>query len=109
MNRRFQFSDTTAFADLRRHGAKANGTRLGGFQHTVDAQIQDTGFVPEEGYGANGATNGNVHSEHPENADGWKCSEKQRNFIQKICGTTGLIRRRWLCSPTSSSSSRSRT
>lgn len=53
-------------------------------QHNVDAQIQDTGFVPEEGYGVNGASNGNAHSEHSENPDAWKCSEKQRNFIQKI-------------------------
>ena len=53
-------------------------------QHNVDAQIQATGFVPEEGYGATGASNGNAHSEHSENADAWKCSEKQRNFIQKI-------------------------
>ena len=56
-------------------------------QHNVDAQIQSTGFVPEEGYGANGASNGNAHSEHSaesENPDTWKCSEKQRNFIQKI-------------------------
>lgn len=55
-------------------------------QHNVDSQIQDTGFVPEDGYGTNGASNGNAHSEHSNSSNDteWKCSEKQRNFIQKI-------------------------
>jgi hypothetical protein len=53
-------------------------------QKSVDAEIQSTGFVPEEGYG-NGTpalkSNGtNGHS----TSGAWKCSDKQRDLILKL-------------------------
>jgi len=33
-------------------------------QKAVDDQMQQTGFVPPDGYGMNGQTNGNGHLEH---------------------------------------------
>jgi hypothetical protein len=67
-------------------------------QSSVDQQIQNTGFVPDEGYGISeqGArrsrpnghsapTNGNGHSNgHAANGDAWACSEKQRDLILKL-------------------------
>ena len=51
-------------------------------QKSVDEQIQSTGFVPSEGYGGsphqNGSTNG-TNGNSP-----WKCSDKQRELIEKL-------------------------
>jgi len=59
-------------------------------QTNVDEQIRQTGFVPPTGYGmdesspmspANGQTNGTRHA----SANGaWKCTDKQRDLIEKI-------------------------
>ncbi len=50
-------------------------------QQSVDASIQQTGFLPQTGANAqNGATNGNGHG-HQES---WACSPKQRDLIVKI-------------------------
>jgi hypothetical protein len=53
-------------------------------QKSVDAEIQSTGFVPEEGYGTgipapkSSGTNG-------QRTNGvWKCSDKQRDLILKL-------------------------
>ena len=71
-------------------------------QDSVDEQIQQTGFVPDEGYGIseqgsrnghrNGhsvPTNGNGHSNgstngHATNGEDWACSEKQQELIIKL-------------------------
>jgi hypothetical protein len=62
-------------------------------QQAVDQQIQQTGFVPPDGYGMEGrpATSnggdggtGNGHSED------WQCSDKQRELIQKIVRENNL-------------------
>ncbi|TSA31286.1 MAG: hypothetical protein D4R65_11405 [Verrucomicrobiaceae bacterium] len=61
-------------------------------QQSVDDEIQHTGFVPEEGYGRTGKTNGstnghtaNGHSNgHAANGDAWACSEKQQELILKL-------------------------
>jgi hypothetical protein len=42
-------------------------------QSVVDQQIQKTGFVPPDGYGMEADKNG-----------AWKCSQKQRELIEKI-------------------------
>lgn len=47
-------------------------------QSNVDSEIQQTGFVPMEGYGLNGHSNGNGHG------DRWNCSDKQREFVLKL-------------------------
>ena len=63
-------------------------------QQAVDQQIQQTGFVPPDGYGlegkpattsngGNGGT-GNGHSED------WQCSDKQRELIEKIVRENNL-------------------
>ena len=54
-------------------------------QESVDKQIQTTGFVPPDGYGMNGQTNGNGHQQRqqqPPNDSG--ISEKQLDLINKI-------------------------
>ena len=67
-------------------------------QQAVDQQIQQTGFVPPDGYGmehkpasTNNHINGNGNNGHRSNGNGanghaeeWQCSEKQRELIQKI-------------------------
>jgi hypothetical protein len=60
-------------------------------QHAVDDQIQQTGFVPPDGYGmeakpataSNGGNSGN-------GGDNWECSDKQRELIQKIVRENNL-------------------
>jgi len=53
-------------------------------QKSVDAEIQSTGFVPEEGYGTGipaARSNGtNGHS----TSGAWNCSDKQRDLILKL-------------------------
>ena len=48
-------------------------------QRSVDTEIQQTGFVPPEGYGMNGSKSEN--NGHDQN--GWQCSDK-REFIERI-------------------------
>jgi hypothetical protein len=49
-------------------------------QSVVDRQLQQTGFVPPDGYGMNGNTShSNGHSDND-----WQCSGKQREFIERI-------------------------
>ena len=89
-------------------------------QRSVDAEIQETGFVPPSGYGANGKTNGNGNG-HPNgngqngtngngyppngngsnghsngnnghNGDAWNCSDKQRELITKLVEEHNLDR-----------------
>jgi len=70
-------------------------------QQSVDEEIQNTGFVPDNGYGiseqgarngnrtnaptngnGNGSSNGN-HNGHA-NGDAWACSDKQQELIVKL-------------------------
>ncbi len=64
-------------------------------QVSVDEEIQQTGFVPDEKYGkasrpaTNGnersaPTNGNGHSNGHTTGDAWACSEKQQELILKL-------------------------
>ena len=59
-------------------------------QKAVDDQMQQTGFVPPDGYGMTG---GNTQSQSNggsgQNGE-WQCSEKQRDLIQKIVRENGL-------------------
>ena len=79
---------------------EAESTRLyQTLQQSVDEEIQHTGFVPDQGYGQNGrsnghkpsvgastgSTNGNGHSNgHAPNGDAWACSERQQELILKL-------------------------
>ena len=64
----------------------AESTRLyQTLQKSVDEQIQSTGFVPSEGYGLNGNSphqNGNTNGTNGNSP--WKCSDKQRELIEKL-------------------------
>ena len=60
-------------------------------QHSVDQEIQHTGFVPQatNGNGNNvrphQANNGNNRHQQPRaNADSWNCTDGQRGFILRI-------------------------
>ena len=72
-------------------------------QKSVDEEIQNTGFVPDQGYGiteqasaktrpsipqTNGV-NGNGSNGHS-NGSGWHCSDKQRDLILNLVGQHGL-------------------
>jgi hypothetical protein len=81
-------------------------------QDAVDREIQQTGFVPEEGYGSNasphpepvhrvngngnGSANGYPHSApyspngHENGGANWQCSPKQRQLISDLAGELGL-------------------
>ena len=83
-------------------------------QDAVDREIQDTGFVPgdEYGYSDNGSsradTNGNHNGQNRLNggnghngngshgqssqSDRWSCSDKQKEFIQKLVSENDLDR-----------------
>lgn len=50
-------------------------------QSSVDRELQQTGFLPEDKQ--NGHVNGNGKA-HANGADTWACSAKQRDFIVKI-------------------------
>jgi hypothetical protein len=83
-----QFSITlrTEIADL---GAVQNeSARLYALlQQSVDASIQQTGFLPQSNSnGQNGSSNGNG-SNRPES---WSCSPKQRDLIVKIVEENNL-------------------
>jgi hypothetical protein len=76
-----QFSITlrTEIADL--GAVQSESARLYALlQQSVDASIQQTGFLPTNGNGQNGAGNGNGNSRQ----DAWACSAKQRDLIIKI-------------------------
>lgn len=61
-------------------------------QTNVDSQIQETGFVPSETYGSQSPqrkapsqkSNPKPAASNESNHDGWSCSEKQEQFIQRI-------------------------
>jgi len=64
-------------------------------QDTVDRNIQEGGYVPEQnGHGSapeprhngngSGSYHGNGHSHSSNGGDYWKCSQKQRDLILKI-------------------------
>lgn len=58
-------------------------------QQSVDQEIQQTGFVPTDGYGkgpraTTNGSNGNGHSNGHTNGDAWACSDKQRELILKL-------------------------
>jgi hypothetical protein len=57
-------------------------------QQSVDKEIQQTGFVPAEGYGTTGTSPATNHSNS--NQDGWQCSDKQREFIERIVRENNL-------------------
>jgi hypothetical protein len=50
-------------------------------QSSVDRELQQTGFLPEDKQ--NGHVNGNGKA-HPNGSDEWACSAKQRDLIVKI-------------------------
>jgi hypothetical protein len=52
-------------------------------QKAVDDQMQQTGFVPPDGYGMNGETNGNGHQQRQQYNDAG-ISEKQLDLISRI-------------------------
>ena len=51
-------------------------------QSSVDQNIQQVGFLPNEPKGSH--TNGNGKGQHKPEADKWACSDKQRELILKI-------------------------
>jgi hypothetical protein len=57
-------------------------------QQSVDKEIQQTGFVPPEGYGTTGTGPATNHTNG--NQDGWQCSDKQREFIARIVRENNL-------------------
>jgi hypothetical protein len=67
-------------------------------QRNVDAQIQETGFVPSEAYGSQSpqrqAPLQNTQPQHHEQSesdhDGWNCSDKQELFIRRIMKENNL-------------------
>ncbi|MDF1813140.1 MAG: hypothetical protein P1V20_13160, partial [Verrucomicrobiales bacterium] len=76
-----------------------------GLQDAVDREIQHTGFVPDEKYGKQPPppTNGNGYFDRstappPRNGgngpppDTWKCSDKQKDLIQKLVSSNNLDR-----------------
>lgn len=68
-------------------------------QRNVDAQIQETGFVPSEAYGSQSqqrqAPQQNnqppVQAQSEPDQDGWSCSEKQESFIRRIMKENNLL------------------
>ena len=65
-------------------------------QRNVDVQIQQTGFVPSEAYGSQPnpqqlpSPNPQPRAEQSTPPDQWRCSEKQRSFIQRIIRENNL-------------------
>jgi hypothetical protein len=80
----FVVSIRTELSDLSQ--VEEEGARLYSLlQRSVDKEIQQTGFVPPEGYGLNGnkpekQPSNNGHSEQ----GAWQCSDKQRELIERI-------------------------
>ena len=62
-------------------------------QKTVDEQMQQTGFVPPDGYGLNGTSNGNGHRERAQPE--WRCrhlGEADSNWSDESSGRTTPIK-----------------
>lgn len=65
-------------------------------QRNVDAQIQETGFVPSEAYGSQSPQrqtpqqNTQPQAQSEPDHDGWSCSEKQEKFIRRIMEENNL-------------------
>lgn len=69
-------------------------------QRNVDTQIQETGFVPSKAYGSQSVTRQapqqNPHpqpqtqEQRPQQAEVWKCSEKQEQFIHRLMKENNL-------------------
>ena len=65
-------------------------------QRNVDAQIQETGFVPSEAYGSQ-SNNRQAPPQKPQprksfdnSSDDWQCSPKQRSFIERLMSEHNL-------------------
>jgi hypothetical protein len=95
----FSVSIQTELTDLDRvPGEVARLYRL--LQQAVDREIQQTGFVPGDGYGevpralpaTNGNGNGNGSNVHPDaNAEvTWQCSDRQRELITDLAAELKL-------------------
>lgn len=65
-------------------------------QRNVDAQIQQTGFVPSTAYGTQPNHQPSPPSNHQSRANDlnsstqWRCSQKQRSFIERIIKENNL-------------------
>ena len=62
-------------------------------QHSVDQEIQNTGFVPDAN--TNGSSNGhayrlNGHHQPRANGDSWSCTEGQRGLILRIVNENNI-------------------
>ena len=67
-------------------------------QRNVDAQIQETGFVPSEAYGSQAQRQAPQQNNQPQyqeqhqvDHDGWSCSDKQEKFIRRIMQENNLL------------------
>jgi hypothetical protein len=71
-------------------------------QDSVDKEMQQTGFLPDPTYGmiadgvkpVNGARRHPTTSKRPSKpAQGWQCSDKQKNFILKLAAESEITER----------------
>ncbi|MDA7880867.1 hypothetical protein N9A94_01005 [Akkermansiaceae bacterium] len=68
-------------------------------QRNVDAQIQETGFVPSEAYGSQSPhrqtssqnNQSQTRAQSEPSHDGWNCSDKQEQFIRRIMQENNLL------------------
>ena len=68
-------------------------------QENVDAQIQETGFVPSEAYGSQSQqrqaprqnNQPQTQAQSEPDHDGWSCSDKQETFIRRIMKENNLL------------------
>ena len=59
-------------------------------QQSVDEQIQQTGFVPPDGYGTNGNGAHQRNDGHSRQIGDWQCSGKQRDLIERVIRENNL-------------------
>ncbi|MDF1713794.1 MAG: hypothetical protein P1U90_16275 [Akkermansiaceae bacterium] len=67
-------------------------------QRNVDAQIQETGFVPSESYGSQSSqrqappqnTQPQPRANPSTQSDQWRCSDKQQQFIHRLMNENNL-------------------
>ena len=71
-------------------------------QRNVDAQIQETGFVPSEAYGSQSnkrqpppqktqpQPQPPAQEQRPQQGEAWRCSEKQEQFIHRLMKENNL-------------------
>ncbi|MDB4353737.1 hypothetical protein N9Z02_00370 [Akkermansiaceae bacterium] len=67
-------------------------------QRNVDAQIQETGFVPSDAYGSQSPqrqapqqnNQPQTQAQNESDHDGWSCSDKQEKFIRRIMQENNL-------------------